>query len=285
MDWELLSHDLSPAVLAALQEHLREKSNVSDPIDPIDSVAGDDSDQIVTDVKTKKDPKHKNHVYKDKGYWDERFMAEDEYDWLLKFEQTKDYLFPVMLTSFPERNCKILIVGCGNSSFSGDLYDNGFENIVNIDFSPVVIEKMQSSNSKRNKMTWICADMTTLAPFETNSFDVVIDKASMDALMVDEGDVWDPNADVVFQTDSMCNNISRVLTSSGIFIQISFAQPHFRTKYLMAARIGGDEIHPYESMSGHCSRYGWELTFSTIEVEGGCLSTFLYVMKKVTNHL
>ena len=35
---------------------------------------------------------------------------------------------------------KILIIGCGNADFSADLYDDGYENIVNVDISDIVIK-------------------------------------------------------------------------------------------------------------------------------------------------
>merc|ERR1712000_299555 len=95
-----------------------------------------------------------------------------------------------------KKNDRILIVGCGNSTFSADLYDAGYKNITNIDFSDVVIDRMKESNQERETMNWIKMDMCEL-DFPEGSFDVVIDKAAMDALMVDEGSVWDPATQVI----------------------------------------------------------------------------------------
>ena len=81
-------------------------------------------------------------------------------------------------------------VGCGNSSFSPDLYQAGFQNIVNIDFSSVVIERMQTQHADKSKMEWKVADMTKLDQvFSPASFDIVIDKAAMDALMVSQSNL------------------------------------------------------------------------------------------------
>jgi 2-polyprenyl-3-methyl-5-hydroxy-6-metoxy-1,4-benzoquinol methylase len=129
-----------------------------------------------------------NADYGKQEYWEERFEEEDEYDWLCKYSDLKTHISP-----FINKDDRILIVGCGNSLFSTQLYDDGFENIVNIDFSSICIEKMKKNNLTRNKMEWLVMDMTDMKVFKDNSFDVVIDKATFDALMVAEENVWEPS--------------------------------------------------------------------------------------------
>lgn len=238
-----------------------------------------------------------NSDFKEKGYWDSRFQEEEEYDWLLKFEQFKGSLlryFPKLdetqgaTKPEPETialtgcgKTRVLVVGCGNSSFSADLYDCGYWNIVNIDYSQVVIDKMRAKYADRNGMTWICMDMTRLEFEEGTVFDVIVDKAAMDALMVDEGDVWNPRPTVCSAANSMCQEMRRVLSKNGCFLQISFMQPHFRTKYLMGLRKPGQDqssLDHFSSLSGRCDSYDWSLSVETIDVESGCLSTFLYVL-------
>jgi SAM-dependent methyltransferase len=177
----------------------------------------------------------------------------------------------------------ILIVGCGNSNFSLELYDNGFTNIVNIDFSEVVIDRMKKANEvNRPMMQWLVMDMTSMT-FDTNTFDVVIDKASMDALCVDEGDVWDPKDDVINSVHRMCTDISRILKPKGYFLSLSFAQPHFRTKYLNGSRTSENSRcidNPYEIMKGQCDQYNWTLNYEKISKELGTFEFYLYVMEK-----
>ncbi len=50
------------------------------------------------------------------------------------------------------QSSKILNLGCGNAEFSEDLYDDGYQNIVNIDIAENVINFMQQRNLKREKM-------------------------------------------------------------------------------------------------------------------------------------
>lgn len=40
----------------------------------------------------------------------------------------------------------MLVVGCGNSSLSGDMFDDGFSNITSMDFSELVIDEMRQKN-------------------------------------------------------------------------------------------------------------------------------------------
>lgn len=113
-------------------------------------------------------------------------------------------------------------------------------------------------------------------------------------------------------------NISKILKKSvSKFIQLSFAQPHFRTKYLMALHINNiieleitetvikekvtiktvktdteieiettnmnsditPIITPTTPLMDYCARYAWTLSYSSIDTEIGCLNSFLYVMK------
>jgi hypothetical protein len=252
---------LSPETLAALQQFREQEANTTPIIDM--SIPSPEPDSVIA---------ADNRLYKTKEYWDDRFQREDSYDWLLTYQHLKSHV-----TKFLRPEHRILIVGCGNSHFSASLYDDGFHNIVNIDFSGVVIEKMKQLNESRPEMLWLEMDMCKLA-FEAGSFDVVIDKASMDALLVNEGNVWDPSTEVISSVDEMCRGISQVLSPQGCFLQISFSQPHFRTKYLMAGHVTNATMNPYASVQGYCELYNWTLSVEKLVFENGSLDTFLYIM-------
>lgn len=254
---------LSPETLAALQAFRAEATTL-----PRQSEREDVSSSNPSYIA------ENNVLYKTKEYWDDRFQTEETYDWLLTYSHVKQYISPYLK---PEH--KILIVGCGNSTFSADLYDAGFQNIVNIDFSKIVINRMADVHKSRSHMTWLEMDMCDLT-FDDSTFDVVIDKATMDALLVDEGSVWDPEADIIASVDKMCRDISRVLSPQGVFLQISFSQPHFRTKYLMGQHIQKTVSDPYATAQGFTELYSWNLSVSRLSVEAGCLDTFLYTMTK-----
>jgi 2-polyprenyl-3-methyl-5-hydroxy-6-metoxy-1,4-benzoquinol methylase len=83
------------------------------------------------------------------------------------------------LTAELGTGARVLMLGCGNSLLSEVLYDAGYTNIVNIDYSAVVIEQMKARHAEsRPKMSWLEMDVTDLK-FE-DEFDAVIDKATME---------------------------------------------------------------------------------------------------------
>jgi 2-polyprenyl-3-methyl-5-hydroxy-6-metoxy-1,4-benzoquinol methylase len=160
-----------------------------------------------------------NAVYGSKDYWEERFSQEKDYEWLLSYQQLSSQLIP-----FLQPTSRILVVGCGNSPFSADMYDAGYHNIVNIDYSETVISAMKKRHcSERPAMEWRVMDMTDLSELADESFDVVIDKAAMDAMMTAEGDVWNPSQKCVDQSRSMCGHVSRILVQGGHFLQVSLS--------------------------------------------------------------
>mmetsp|Transcript_3637 Transcript_3637/g.4577 ORF Transcript_3637/g.4577 Transcript_3637/m.4577 type:complete len:99 (+) Transcript_3637:2-298(+) len=97
----------------------------------------------------------------------------------------------------------------------------------------------------------------------------------MDALMCDEGSAWDPNPVTKADAASMCAAVRRVLVPFGEFVQISFAQPHFRMKYLNGFE---DCENSSEGTVSQC--YHWNIT-QTAFGEAGCLESFIYICKKL----
>ena len=46
-----------------------------------------------------------------------------------------------------EKSNSILMLGCGNSKLSDQMYEAGYHDILNIDISPSVIEQMQAASN------------------------------------------------------------------------------------------------------------------------------------------
>ena len=119
----------------------------------------------------------------------------------------------------------ILILGCGNADFSAELYDEGYENITNVDISSVVIQQMMDKNKdERPKMKWVVMDITDMAEFDTDSYDLAIDKSTIDALLC--GD------DSFLKVALMLKEVQRVLNPSGHYFAISYGKPESRVSHL-----------------------------------------------------
>ncbi|GMH16241.1 hypothetical protein Nepgr_018082 [Nepenthes gracilis] len=163
-------------------------------------------------------------AYLDPHYWDERFSKEEHYEWF------KDYsYFRHLILDHIKPNSFVLELGCGNSRLSEEMYKDGITNITCTDLSPVAVDKMQSRVYLKGykEIKVMAADMLDL-PFGGENFDVVIEKGSMDVLLVDSGDPWNPRPASVSKVMAMLQGVHRVLKPNGIFISISFGQPHFR---------------------------------------------------------
>ena len=60
------------------------------------------------------------------------------FEWYSDWRQLRPlFRAAVAAGSAPPHGGRLLVVGCGNSELSAQLYDDGFTNIVNIDFSKV----------------------------------------------------------------------------------------------------------------------------------------------------
>jgi len=87
--------------------------------------------------------------------------------------------------------------------------------------------------------------------FQADSFDVAIDKGTMDAMMTAKGDVWDPPPQVVDDCTKEVDETLRVLKKGGLFIYLTFGQPHFRRRFLtrpgttLEIKELGDAFHYY----------------------------------------
>lgn len=110
-------------------------------------------------------------------------------------------------------------VGCGNSKLSVDMYDVGYKNMTNIDISEVVINQMAKTYRDRESCKWIQMD-ATLMSFENESFSVVLDKGTLDAMMSEESDTLNTMIKKYF------SEINRVLKTMGRYVCVSLLQEH-----------------------------------------------------------
>ncbi|XP_078524130.1 EEF1A lysine methyltransferase 4 [Lissotriton helveticus] len=199
-------------------------------------------------------PPGSNALYSSVRFWDGRYGADGPpRDWFGGLSS-----FSGLLEAQLRTEDRLLVLGCGDSSLSYDLFQKGYTSITNIDYSPVCIEAMSRQHADCHGMAWTVMDARALA-FPNESFDVVLEKGTLDAMMVEERDPWNVSPQTAELLDKVLKEVSRVLRPGGRFISITFAQPHFRKRHY---------AQPGYSWSISCSTYGSDFHF------------FFYVMRK-----
>jgi len=185
-------------------------------------------------------------------------VSYQDYEWYLGYELCKKY--EILDKYLPLRSDEILQVGCGSSSLSNGLFDDGYINLINIDISPTVIDHMAYKFADRETVKWETVDARKML-YNTESFSCVIEKGTLDALACSQ----DCFKDMFLMNKEIC----RVLKIGGYFISISFCTPDIRLKHLNRA------VFP------------WTINVRTIELESHEKTAnvekpiyCIYVMKK-----
>jgi len=107
--------------------------------------------------------------------------------------------------------------------------------IVNIDFSSVVIDQMTNKYESKHeregkqfiapKMKFVCADVTHGLPFKDNSFDLIICKGTFDSILCNTGSVS--------YAKNLIAECARVLaTGHGCLFLVSYGNPDNRVVFL-----------------------------------------------------
>ena len=82
-----------------------------------------------------------------------------------------------LVAQYVRKTDHILMLGCGNSRLSEDMYDDGFTTVSNIDISKVCIDQMVEKYRDKTGLTWQQMNCSALE-FPDESFDVVLDKGN-----------------------------------------------------------------------------------------------------------
>ncbi|GKY99879.1 hypothetical protein MPSEU_000941500 [Mayamaea pseudoterrestris] len=216
------------------------------------------------------------------SYWDDRYRQTAEqppYDWYLGYSSLRHLLNPIhfsalssgkildgallqptappSLLTFPSReNCRTLILGCGNSVLGEQMQRDGWTGpIVNVDFSNVVIEQLKNTYNdafyltfetnqriRPQPMSFVCADVTEPLEFDDGSFDLIVCKATLDAVLCGPG--------YKATATRMIQEVARLLAPEhGVFFLVTNGKSDDRIEYLEhKTRID----HYWESVFCHC---------------------------------
>ncbi|KAI9914512.1 hypothetical protein PsorP6_007626 [Peronosclerospora sorghi] len=168
-------------------------------------------------------------------YWDTFFQkrGEKSFEWYGDYMSLRRGLHkvlnlpddgPVSLFHRLKAQVRILVVGCGNSALSAEMTADGFTNVLSVDFSERVIDEMKR---KHPKLQWQVMDMTNMKTLKDESFDLVMDKGALDALMAEN------KLEIKKDASKMFGEVERVLAPGGRYCCVTVAQD-FILHYLLS---------------------------------------------------
>ena len=119
---------------------------------------------------------------------------------------------------YNKESVKILVLGCGNSTLSEEMYDSGHKLITNNDISKLCIERMKKRNENiRPNMKWDVMDIRDMSSYKDELFDIIVDKGTIDAILCGK----DPHLNAAI----MLSECQRILKTGGVYVAISFGLP------------------------------------------------------------
>jgi len=132
-----------------------------------------------------------------------------------------------------------------NSDLSEDMVKDGFEDVVSIDYSDVVIDQMKE---RQPKLSFAVMDVRKLV-YKKSAFDIIVDKGTLDAILC--------GSESARNADAMLSECHRVLKPGGVFCLVTYGTPQSRISYLEKLK------------------YKWEVEQHTVGK-----TRFMYIMTK-----
>ena len=165
--------------------------------------------------------------YGSPDFWERRYKIEFlPFDWYVHWNELDPIISPYIPTD--KQQLKSLVIGCGNSTMSNDMVEmSGFKNVVSIDISESVIEKMKYRYKNEN-LIWIHMDVSEMN-FQDEYFDLIFDKGTIDALTCAN------DANKLIKKTS--NELYRVLKPNGFLFMITFEKPNFRIPLMLHTKV------------------------------------------------
>ena len=188
--------------------------------------------------------------YADMSFWDARYKTQDDdpyFEWYLDYYHLQQTFQDII----PSEHDSILMLGCGNSNVSYDMMKDGYTNIVNMDFSRVVIYQMQH---KYPQMKWEQMNALHMS-YPDNTFQIVIDKGTLDCIFCNSG-----VDGIRKQVKAYCDEIERVLQDNGLWIVISQEGPESRLEHFETDDCEDDEFLSFDCVQVLHLKNEWEDT-------------------------
>jgi len=194
-----------------------------------------------------------SYTYANARYWDDYYNktdAEERFDWYGSWDsaitqttadgETEKLELADLLRPHVSTDNKILMLGCGNSDMSTKMYAAGYEDIVNIDISPKLLDELRAQHeTTMPNMKWLYMNVSQLE-FEDASFDIVLDKGTLDAI--------EQNGELLTQA---VKEVNRVLKPDGKFLSTTYNDRSIRLERQLegAASWGACETQTFQKAS------------------------------------
>jgi ubiquinone/menaquinone biosynthesis C-methylase UbiE len=155
-----------------------------------------------------------------KDYWDKSYKSKEApTEWFIPYRT-----FSSFVHKHCPKNLRVLVVGCGTSSLSFEMYEEGYKSMHSVDYSSEAIAEMQQ---KYPQLEWSVMDVRHM-DFEEASFDTIVDKGALDCLFF-----LDETNEAVLE---MLSEVYRVLRPGGQYIAVTCGHPMQRWDVFMANR-------------------------------------------------
>ncbi|KAL5158233.1 Methyltransferase-like protein 13 [Glycine soja] len=197
-------------------------------------------------------------AYGEPWYWDNRYSNEPgPFDWYQKYLT----LAPITNLYVPPAQ-PVLVVAFSE----GMVVDGGYTDVVNIDISSVVIKAMKTKHQDCPKLKFMKMDARDMSDFESGSFGAVIDKGTLDSILV--------SVVMVMLIGMLCGNNSRqnatkmleeiwrVLKDKGVYVLVTYGAPLYRLRLLRESCSWTIKLHVIEKLASEekSDNPVWELT-------------------------
>ena len=194
------------------------------------SSSGDSSSSPPTPISTSKAASR----FGRQDYWDDFYRDNSQFSWYTGWDDLEPFLREYLQTSD-----RILLPGVGNDAMLRDMYDAGYQTLTAFDYAPEGIARCRdmlgderifvsnaddgddnSSTSKGVKL--FVGDARNLLQLPDESFDIVLEKGALDAIVQSGGGISEKEKALGLQNmQEAVEELTRVLKPGGLFISIS----------------------------------------------------------------
>jgi len=169
-------------------------------------------------------------------YWDGRYSKDRDAN--ANFEWYHDYPeIQAIINQYCARDGRTLMLGCGNSTLSEQMYYDGYENIENVDFSRVAIDQMEEKYKGIKELKWKQMDVSD-TPFEDAEFDCAVDKGTLDCVFC--GDL------ALKKVRKYVHEMDRIIKHGGSWVIFSHGLPEDRISHFECDDVTSVEFLSFE---------------------------------------